>query len=136
MRKARLRAFRLLNDPLADIRALISSLLLVLFPALGRPVWSRCFPKWDRRAMGMGLLGPARLGTPGAAGLDAGCQAGGGCTDGSCAWGTDGLCAWVTNDLGTDVLASAAAPSGGGASLGRDRPGTRADDVARWRMLG
>ena len=31
MRKARLRAFRLLNDTLADIRALTSSLLLVLF---------------------------------------------------------------------------------------------------------
>ena len=29
MRKARLRAFRLLNDPLGDIRALTSSLLLV-----------------------------------------------------------------------------------------------------------
>jgi hypothetical protein len=74
----------------------------------------------DSRAMGMGLLGPARLGTPGAAGLDAGCQAGGGGSDGSCAWGTDGLCAWVTNELGTDVLASAAAPSGGGAGMGRD----------------
>ena len=31
MRKARLRAFRLLNDPLGDIRALTSSLLLVFF---------------------------------------------------------------------------------------------------------
>jgi hypothetical protein len=49
--------------PLADLR---------------RPVWSRCSPKWDSHAMGMGLLGPALLGTPGAAGLDAGCQAGGG----------------------------------------------------------
>jgi len=33
-----------------------------------------------------------------------------------------------------DVLASAAALSGGGAGLGRDR--TRADAVARWRALG
>jgi len=84
--------------------------------------------------MGMGLLGPARLGTPGAAGLDAGCQAGGGGTDGSCAWGTDGLCAWVTNDLGTDVLASAAAPvAEAWAWVGIC---TRADAVERWRMLG
>jgi hypothetical protein len=59
--------------PLADLR---------------RPVWSRCSPKWDSHAMGMGLLGPALLGTPGAAGLDAGCQAGGwGFTDCPCAWG-------------------------------------------------
>ncbi len=54
--------------------------------------------------MGMGLLGPALLGTRGPAGLDAGCLARGGGTDGLCAWGTDGLCAWVTDDPGTDCL--------------------------------
>jgi hypothetical protein len=49
--------------------------------------------------MGMGLLGPALLGTRGPAGSDAGCQAGGVGTDGLCAWGTDGLCAWGTDGL-------------------------------------
>jgi hypothetical protein len=85
----------------------------------------------------------ALLGTPGAAGLDAGCLVGGGggtdgpCawgTDGLCDWGTDGLCAWVTNDLGTDVWPLPQPPVAEARSwVGI---GTRADVVERWRMLG
>ena len=60
MRKARLRAFRLLNDPLADIRALTSSLLLVscLFPA--RP------PRWRPAAWSRLVMGRSRRGGPSA----------------------------------------------------------------------
>ena len=73
--------------------------------------------------MGMGLLGPALLGT----GLDAGGQAGGGgLLTARVPGGTDGLCAWVTNDLGTDVLAPPVAEARAWVGLG-----TRADVVAR-----
>ena len=58
MRKARLRAFRLLNDTLADIRALTSSLLLVLFPA--RP------PRWRPAAWSRLVMGRSRRGGPSA----------------------------------------------------------------------
>ena len=58
MRKARLRAFRLLNNTLADIRALTSSLLLVLFPA--RP------PRWRPAAWSRPVMGRSRRGGPSA----------------------------------------------------------------------
>ncbi len=42
------------------------------------------------------------------------------------------VCLYNKSSEGINVLASAAAPSGGGAGLGRDR--YPADVVARWRM--
>ena len=74
---------------------------------------------WDPLCSGpLGPLARTLVARPGGGGTDGPCAWG---TDGLCDWGTDGLCAGVTNDLGTDVLASAAAPSGGGAGLGRER---------------
>jgi len=93
--------------------------------------------------MGMGLPGPALLGTPGAAGLDAGCQAGGGgFTDGPCAWGTDGLCAWALTVCAPGLLMIWALmcwpvqPPPVAEARAWVGIGTRADAVARWRMLG
>ena len=60
MRKARLRAFRLLNDPLADIRALTSSLLLVSCLSPARP------PRWRPAAWSRLVMGRSRRGGPSA----------------------------------------------------------------------
>ena len=84
---------------------------------------------WDPLCLGpLGPLAWTLVARPGGGVTDSPCAWG---TDGLCAWGTDGLCAWVTNDLGTDVLAPPVSEARAWVGLG-----TRADVVARWRMLG